>query len=164
MPIIFKNEDLKFSYTKRPVPEFSWHTSQNFSEISRSKHLRFDIRSLDPGKYSYPYHFHRMAEELFYIISGQAMLRTPDGFSKIKENDLIFFETGETSAHQLYNHSEEACVFLDIVTTPKIDVCEYPDSGKINILPNIGVFEKSAKVQYFKGEDDVASKWPDHID
>jgi uncharacterized cupin superfamily protein len=164
MPIIFKNEDLKFSNVERPVPEFSWHTSQNFSEISKSKHLRFDIRSLDPGKYSFPYHFHRAAEELFYIISGQATLRTPDGFSKIKKGDLIFFEEGETSAHQLYNHSEDACVYLDILTTPEIDVCEYPDSGKINILPNVGVFEKSSRVQYFKGEEDVANKWPDHID
>ena len=91
-------------------------------------------------------------------------MRTPDGFSKIKKGDLIFFEEGETSAHQLYNHSEDACVYLDILTTPEIDVCEYPDSGKINILPNIGVFEKSSRVQYFKGEEDVANKWPDSID
>jgi len=164
MPNIFKFEDLKFSQNRFPVPEFTWHTSQNYSEISKSKHLAFDIRSLDPGKYSFPYHFHRAAEELFYIISGQATLRTPDGFSKIQKGDLIFFEEGETSAHQLFNHSEEACVYLDILTRPELDVCEYPDSGKIAILPRIGIFEKSSKVNYFKGEEDVVNKWPDHID
>ena len=164
MPIVFKGEDVKFSEWQSQVPEFAWHTSQNFSQISKSKHIHFDIRSLDPGKYSFPYHFHRAAEELFYIISGQATLRTPDGFSKIKQGDLIFFEEGETSAHQLYNHAKEACVYLDICTAPEIDVCEYPDSGKMAVLPRIGVFEKSSMVNYFKGEEDVASKWPDDID
>ena len=164
MPIIFKNEDLKFSENQFPVPEFSWHTSQSFSRISKSKRLGFDIRSLDSGKYSFPYHFHRNAEELFYIISGEATLRTPDGFSKIKKGDLIFFESGETSAHQLYNHSEDACVYLDIVTRSELGVVEYPDSGKIAVGPQISIFEKSSQVGYFKGEEDVASKWPDHID
>ena len=85
-------------------------------------------------------------------------------FQKLKKGDLIFFEEGEKSAHQLYNHSEDACVYLDILTTPEIDVCEYPDSGKINILPDRDIFEKSSKVEYFKGEEGVAKKWPDHID
>ena len=66
--MIFKNEDLKSSKAPRPIPEFSWSASPPFSEISKSKHLRFDIQSLDPGKYSFPYHIHRAAEELFYII------------------------------------------------------------------------------------------------
>ncbi len=106
-----------------------------FSQITESKHIQFDIRSLDPDKYSFPYHFHRKAEELFYVISGESTLRTPEGFTKVESGDLVFFEEGESSAHQLYNHSAEACVFLDIRTTPEIDICEYPDSGKINIIP-----------------------------
>jgi hypothetical protein len=34
---------------------------------------------LDPGKFSFPYHFHRAAEELFVILSGEAILRFPEG-------------------------------------------------------------------------------------
>ncbi len=161
MPYIFENEEVEFTQANPPIDEFAWHSSQRFSEISKSKHLVFDIRSLDPGKYSYPYHFHRAAEELFYIISGEATLRTPDGFTKVKKGDLLFFEEGETSAHQLRNHTDEACVYLDIRTSPQIDICEYPDSGKVNIIPGLGIFEKSSAVPYFKGEEGVADNWPD---
>jgi hypothetical protein len=40
-----------------------------------------------------------------------------------------------------------------------VDVCEYPDSGKINIIPSIEIFEKDSKVAYFKGEENVVEKW-----
>lgn len=160
MPHIFKNEEMEFTQVDPPIPEFAWHSSQRFSEITKSKHLAFDIRSLDPGKFSYPYHFHRAAEELFYIISGEATLRTPNGFTKVEKGDLVFFEEGESSAHQIRNHSNEVCVYLDIRTSPEIDICEYPDSGKVNIIPGMGIFERSSAVSYFKGEDNVADNWP----
>ena len=62
------------------------------------------------------------------------MLRTPDGFAEVNKNDVIFFEKGPSGAHQLYNHSDSAQVYLDIRTTVGVDICEYPDSNKINIL------------------------------
>jgi len=42
-----------------------------------------------------------------------------------------------------------------------VDAAEYPDSGKVNImLPDQqGVFERSAKVDYYLGEDRVKEKW-----
>ncbi|CQR55260.1 cupin domain-containing protein [Paenibacillus riograndensis] len=73
--------------------------------MAGSKHLLFEIRSLDPGKYSYPYHFHRSAEEIFVILSGRAMLRTPAGFQELWEGDTVFFESGPEGAHQLFNHN-----------------------------------------------------------
>jgi hypothetical protein len=39
-------------------------------------------------------------------------------------------------------------------------VCEYPDSGKINILPAMDIFERGSKVSYYSGEEDVENKWP----
>ena len=163
MPKIFRRQDFKFEQRKSPVPEFSWHTSQRFWEVAGSKYLQFDIRSLDSGKFSYPYHFHRASEELFLIISGEATLRSPQGFAKLAQGDLVFFETGASGAHQLYNHGDIPCVYLDIRTTFHIDVCEYPDSGKINILPYSEIFEYSSKVDYYKGEGEVEKQWPKEI-
>ena len=54
-------------------------------------------------------------------------------------------------------------VYVDLGTTVGIDVCEYPDSNKINILPYLEVYDSSAKVNYYKGEENVRAKWPDHI-
>ncbi len=161
MATIFHVNDLTLKKWQDRVPEFSWHTSENLGEVVGSKYIRFDIRSLDPGKYSYPYHFHRAAEELFIILSGDAVLRSPQGFEKVSHGDLIFFEEGSAGAHQLRNDGAAPCVYVDIRTIHGIDVCEYPDSGKVNILPQRDIFETSSRIDYFKGEDRVAGKWSD---
>ncbi len=160
MAKIFNVKSTVFKKNKSRVPEFLWQTSPRLAELAKAKHLQFDIRSLDPGKFSFPYHFHRAAEELFVILSGEATLRSPEGFQKISEGDIVFFEEGEQGAHQLYNHNDFPCLYLDLRTTIGIDVCEYPDSGKVNILPAMDIFERSSAVNYYKGEEDVAAKWP----
>jgi uncharacterized cupin superfamily protein len=163
MAHIFNAKNLPFKLRQSPVPEFSWHTSPKLAELVKSKCLHFDVRSLDPGKYSYPYHFHRNAEELFVILSGKVMLRTPGQFTELTEGNIVFFEMGPEGAHQLYNHTEHPCCFLDIRTAADIDVCEYPDSGKINILPYQEIYQAKDKVDYYKGENHVSENWPPEI-
>jgi len=77
----------------------------------------------------------------------------------VTKGDIVFIEMGETGAHQFYNHTTEPCSYLDVRTLYGIDVVEYPDSGKINIIPTIEVFEKKSRVDYFKGEEDIVKKW-----
>lgn len=163
MPTVFHTKDLPFEPKKSSLPQFAWQTSPRLAELAGAKQLDFDLRSLDPGRFSFPYHFHRAAEELFLILSGEATLRTPEGFERLGPGDLIFFEQGSSGAHQLYNHGIRPCVYLDIRTTVGIDVCEYPDSGKLAILPELEVFERDARVRYFQGEENVAAKWPEEI-
>jgi uncharacterized cupin superfamily protein len=163
MPKVFHRQDLRFEKRKSRMSEFEWHMSPRLGQLVNSKYLEFYIVSLDSGKFSFPYHFHRASEELFMILSGEATLRSPEGFQKVSQGDIIFFEEGSTGAHQLYNHSKSPCVYLDLRTTFGIDVCEYPDSGKVNILPFLEVFESTSKVDYYKGEEDVARRWPKKI-
>lgn len=160
MAKVFKQKDLILKERKSPVEEFIWHSTTNLSEVANSKNLCFDVRVLDPGKYSYPYHFHRNAEELFVILSGNATLRTPDGFQELSESDIVFFESGSSGAHQIYNHTEFPCKYLDIRTFSGMDVCEYPDSGKVNILPEHELYQIADRVDYYKGEDKISEKWP----
>ena len=108
MPTVFNSSKLELKNRKSPIPEFSWKTSPRLAKLVNADDFEFDIRSLDPGRFSFPYHFHRNAEELFMIISGKAMLRTPDGFEEVNKGDVIFFEKGPSGAHQLYNHDESA--------------------------------------------------------
>mgnify|MGYP003623462335 FL=1 len=123
------------------------------------KNLNFGICRLDPGQFSAPYHFHRYSEELFFIISGSATLRTPGSTEVVTAGELIFFETDETGAHQLYNHTEEECVYLDVRTYMGHDICEYPDSNKILIAPSMTVFSKRDETGYFDGEEGIADRW-----
>jgi glyoxylate utilization-related uncharacterized protein len=92
MPLIHRLSEIELKENNSPIPHFSWKSSLPLEEISKSKYLHFDIKSLFPGKFSYPYHFHRNAEELFIILEGEATLRSPEGYQTISKGDIIFFE------------------------------------------------------------------------
>ncbi|WP_150268675.1 cupin domain-containing protein [Paenibacillus tepidiphilus] len=156
MPVIFNEDNLSYKVRQSPVPEFSWHTTEKLAD---SQHLIFHFRSLDPGKYSYPYHFHRNAEEMFVIMAGKALLRTPEGLQEVKAGDTIFFETGPSGAHQLFNPTDQPCTYLDLRTNNGLDVAEYPDSGKINILPYEELYQAEDRVDYYLGENGTADLW-----
>ena len=163
LPGIFNAKELDYSFKETPIEDFNLHASPFLSDIVKAKHLDFNVKSLDPGKFSCPYHFHRNSEELFVILSGKSTLRIPDKFTELKPGDIVFFETGPAGAHQLYNHTSEPCVYLDLASENGLDVCEYPDSGKINILPERDIFQSVNRVGYYTGEDKVREKWPDEI-
>lgn len=160
MATVLKSNEREFKENPNKIDNF-----RVFSDISRIKkginpqNLNFDLRQLNPGQYCAAYHFHRYAEELFMIISGSATLRTPKGLEIVNSGDLIFFEKGETGAHQLYNHTEAPCIYLDIRTFIGYDICEYPDSNKIFLVPSYEIFNKDTQVNYFDGEENIQEKW-----
>jgi len=89
---------------------------------------------LPPGKAAYPYHYHMKDEEAYYIVSGKGLLRTPDGESAVSAGEFLFFPAGAQGAHTLTNASAgEPLVYLDFDATHDLDVCYYPDSGKVGI-------------------------------
>ena len=160
MPTIINPDELEYKSDPEALEQFDLLTlSPRLWRISKSKHFKFDLRRLDAGKYSFPYHFHRNAEELIMILSGSMTMRTPDGLKVVNKGQIIFFEMGETGAHQFYNHEALPCEYLDIQTTVGLDVSEYPDSGKINILPFGEIFQKDSQVPYNNGEENVQAIW-----
>ena len=160
MATILKAETREFQEDPNKIDHF-----RLFSDVSRKKmgvnpkNLNFDLRLLNPRQFSAPYHFHRFAEELFMIISGSMTLRTPVGFEIVTKGDIVFFEMGESGAHQFYNHTSEPCTYLDIRTYIGFDVAEYPDSDKILIAPSFEIYKKDSQVPYFEGENDILEKW-----
>jgi uncharacterized cupin superfamily protein len=160
MATILKSDQREFQESPNKIDNY-----RIFTDLSRMKkglnpeNLNFDLRQLNPDQYSAPYHFHRYAEELFMIISGSSTLRTPNGLEIVKSGDLIFFEKGEIGAHQLYNHTTESCVYLDLRTYIGYDVAEYPDSDKILLSPSFEIFNKDSQVSYFAGENNIKDKW-----
>jgi uncharacterized cupin superfamily protein len=160
MATILKCEDRNFQEDLSKIDNF-----RLFSDVSRKKkglnpkNLNFDVRLLNPEQYSAPYHSHRFAEELFMIISGSMTLRTPIGLEIVSNGDLVFFEMGDSGAHQFYNHTSEPCTYLDIRSFIGFDICDYPDSGKMLIAPSFEIFNKEDLVTYFDGEKGVQEKW-----
>jgi uncharacterized cupin superfamily protein len=160
MATILKSDQRVFRENPNKIDHF-----RIFTDVSRIKNgvnpenLNFDLRVLPPDQFSAPYHFHRFAEELFMIVSGSATLRTPKGLEIVGRGDLIFFEKGETGAHQLFNHTAETCVYLDIRTYFGYDIAEYPDSDKILLAPSFEIFHKKSHAGYFDGEENIENKW-----
>jgi uncharacterized cupin superfamily protein len=160
MATILKNDKREFKEDPNKIDKF-----RLFSDISRKKNgitpknLNFDLRLLNPGQFSAPYHFHRYAEELFMVVSGSMTLRTPAGYEVVQTGDIIFFEMGETGAHQFFNHGNEPCTYLDVRTFIGYDVCEYPDTGKILLAPSYEIFDKESKRGYFEGEEKISEIW-----
>jgi len=160
MAMIIRKEERDFQPNSGKIDRF-----RLFTDISRAtkgirpQYLNFDLRRLDPHQYNAPYHFHRYAEELFFILSGSATLRTPAGLEAVCEGDLLFFEAGESGAHQLYNPSETPCTYLDMRSFIGQDVCEYPDSDKIILIPGGETFRRSEQHPYFDGETETDRIW-----
>jgi uncharacterized cupin superfamily protein len=160
MATLFKRDLIEFKEDPNKIDNYRLFTaSPRLGTAANSKNLIFDLRLLNPGQFSFPYHFHRNSEELMMVISGTMTLRSATGFEVMNQGDIVYFETGESGGHQFYNHSDEPCTYLDIRTLIGIDVSEYPDSGKINISPYMELFEANSKVSYFKGEENVLEKW-----
>jgi uncharacterized cupin superfamily protein len=160
MATIFKAEKREFREDSNKIDNFLLFSDVSIKKMGvKPKNLNFDLRLLNPGQFSAPYHFHRFAEELFMVISGSMTLRTPEGFEIVTGGDLVFFEMGETGAHQFYNHTTDSTTYLDIRTYIGYDLCEYPDSEKILIAPSFEIFKKNSQSTYFEGEENIHEKW-----
>jgi len=160
MATVLKASEREFQENSNRIDKFKLLTDISISKKNLNiKNLNFDLRQLNPGQYCAPYHFHRNAEELFMIVSGSATLRTTNGLEIVNTGDILFFEMGENGAHQLYNHTDEPCIYLDIRTFMGLDVCEYPDSNKILLAPSFQIFNKDSQASYFNGEENIDEKW-----
>lgn len=107
-PQVQKQEDNHF--TVKPVIEDISKCSANFVEV-------------DPGKYAYGYHYHEENEEVFYIISGEASVKTEKG-------DIICFPANVKGSHVISNPSRtERLIYLDIGTANKPDIVHFTGTG-----------------------------------
>jgi uncharacterized cupin superfamily protein len=160
MATILKSDQRDFQESPNKIDNYRVFTDVSIVKKGlKPENLNFDLRQLNPDQYSAPYHFHRYAEELFMILSGSATLRTPNGLEVVNSGDLIFFEKEKTGAHQLYNHTTDPCVYLDIRTFIGFDVADYPDSNKIFIAPSREIYDRDSQVSYFDGEKNIKDKW-----
>ena len=99
--------------------------------------------------------YHHKNEETYYIISGEGMLKTPEGERKVKTGDLLFFPANADGVHKLTNTSQtEMLVYIDFDTNNDVDVAVYPDSHKIGVWGKgvNKVYNEDDYVDYYEGE------------
>lgn len=83
---------------------------------------------------AYPYHFHLAEEELLVLLTGTLLLRSPQGWRRLRQGDVVRFPVGEDGAHQLVNDTDDEATFLSISTHGQPDVVIYPDEGKLGAV------------------------------
>ena len=113
------------------------------------------VYEVPPQKAAYPYHYHLQDEETFYILSGEGLLKTPEGEKRVSAGDMLFFPAGSEGAHKLTNTSlTEKLVYIDFDVIHDLDAAIYPDSGKIGVWgKDINrVYPLDANVDYYEGE------------
>lgn len=113
------------------------------------------VYEIPPHKAAYPYHYHLKDEETFHILSGEGLLRTPEGERRVAAGDFLYFPAGPDGAHKLTNTSDtQPLVYIDFDVIHDLDVAIYPDSGKIGVWgKNVNrVYPQGASVDYYEGE------------
>ena len=128
---------------------------KKFIPFGGAKNSLVSVYEIPPHKSAYPYHFHHNNEEIFYILSGEGVLRTPDGERKVSAGEFLFFPTGPAGAHKLTNSSDtENLVYIDFDVVHDVDITIYPDSEKIGVW-GMGInqlYPQDEAVDYYDGE------------
>ena len=113
------------------------YTSRRGSIGSRigARQLGYNLTELPPGKSQCPFHSHRSEEEMFLVLEGEGELRYGGERYPIRKHDVIACPTGgPETAHQIFNTGSVPLRYLSLSTMAALEVCEYPDSGKVGIF------------------------------
>lgn len=114
-----------------------------FSASIGARQLGYSLTILPPGKVQCPFHSHRAEEEMFLILDGEGELRFGDQRYPIRKHDVIACPAGGPQvAHQIINTGLSDMRYLALSTLAKVEVCEYPDSGKISVFTEDGGLRK----------------------
>lgn len=103
--------------------------------MDEAKQCTVHVVEVEPNGKAFAYHYHEMNEEVFYIISGQGILRTPNGEVAVQAGDIITFPAGPTGAHAIRNvSSTEKLVYLDFDTANPAEIVHFPDTNKVMVV------------------------------
>ena len=152
-PVVRRAETAEVIH-KADHPGFE-HSKKVIVGKAESSNMEVSIYEVPPGKTAVPYHYHLRNEEVFMIMSGTGLLKTPHGERVVSAGDFLYFPNNEEGAHKITNTSEtEPLVYLDFDLLHDLEVVFYPDSEKTGIF-GMGqrmVFPVSRQVGYFDGE------------
>ena len=113
---------------------------------------------LQPGKRAWPYHQHYGIEELFVILEGNGTIRYDGKEHEISTGDIIYTPTGEGTAHQIINTSDDILRYLALSTMESPEMCYYPDSKKYAAY-SFQLDDPAARKAFIAHEDSARDYW-----
>jgi uncharacterized cupin superfamily protein len=126
--------DLEFHEWSESGGAFAGRMGEIALPLGASK-LGYNLTVVPPGKTAFPFHTHRVNEEMFFILEGEGELRLVESLHPLRPGDVICCPAGgPETAHQIRNVSETAELkYLAVSTSLSPEICEYPDSGKFAV-------------------------------
>ncbi len=144
----------QFAPTGAAAQRFEARVGRISAQIGARK-LGYNVTAVPPGRRAYPFHNHRLNEEMFYILEGRGEVRIGTETFPIRAGDFIACPPGGPElAHQIVNTGTGELKYLAVSTMQGPEVCEYPDSGKIGVLSDSlrYVNRSDSQVGYWDGE------------
>lgn len=126
-----------------------------------ARKLGYSLIVLGAGKRAFPFHHHRVNEEMFFVVEGEGEVRIGQETHAIRAGDVIACPPGDAStAHQIVNTGAQPLRYLAVSTMQSPEVVEYPDTGRQAVLvadePGVkglrAVFRAGDSLRYWDGE------------
>ena len=117
-------------------------------------HVGVCLEELEPGKQTYPAHYHMLEEEHLYVLEGELTLLLGDARHTLRSGDYACFPAGQKVGHTLINESDRTARYLIIGERNPHDVIVYTDSGRVSVRLTGEGYRKSATMDYWEDIDD----------
>lgn len=112
--------------------------------------LGYNLTAVPPGKRAFPFHSHRVNEEMFFVLEGAGEVRIGGAVHPIRAGDVIACPPGgPETAHQIVNTGTAELKYLAVSTRLYPEIAEYPDSGKFGVLAEYAA-GPDGKPQWFR--------------
>lgn len=138
--------------------------SVSLSALVDAQKLGYRLVKVEPGYCAWPFHNHRVNEEIFLILDGQGVVRVGKETFPVKSGDIISaIPGGAEFAHQIINNSDNMLTYLCMSTMIEPDVIEYPDSGKFGVFVGAapGGSKEDRTFTFFGRESNAVDYWED---
>ena len=100
--------------------------------------LGYNVTVVPPGTRAFPFHNHRVNEEMVFVLEGEGEVRLGGEKHPIRKGDVIACPPGGPEhAHQIVNTSAAELRYLAVSTKMSPEIAEYPDSGKFGVLAEL---------------------------
>ncbi len=126
---------------------------RQLGEFGGCSHVGVCMEIIEPGKQTYPAHYHMLEEEHVFVLDGRVTLRLGDKEHDMSAGDYVCFPAGQKAGHTLVNNSSAPCRYLVIGERNSNDVIVYTDSGRVSVRLTGEGYLKSATMDYWEGEE-----------
>lgn len=124
--------------------------------------LGYNLTVVPPNKAAFPFHNHRVNEEMVLVLQGTGEVRIGEQRYPLRAGDIVAMPAGGSEmAHQIVNNGNEELRYLAVSTRLSPEVAEYPDSGKFGVLAEFPADGggKSQRFMFVGRKEDSRDYW-----